>query len=213
MLYVFAGIDGSGKTTAAEMCNDYLKKRGGDSSLFAWNFFKNDQLQKEALKDLMKGNTDSSQRSEALTYINWHSSELKKLWNKEIKKVLDKGDDVVFDRYIYTPLVRGSLHGVNDVFISNKYDFLPKPDFVFYLDIDPIDACKRITKVRELGFWEMGGEMFINLKPEERFCKFQTLCRLMYQKYLPNNTIIIDGSQDVDFLRKVIEEFLTNKQK
>ncbi|WP_329161487.1 AAA family ATPase [Streptomyces anulatus] len=145
-LIAFEGIDGSGKTTAANLLIERLNSHGVGASLHL-----NRSLGpvRDALDTLAREDghhdrfdmfgSDSAQFMGAL--LKWREL-------LDIAPLLDQENHVVVvDRYIYTHLALALAHKTtNDSLLRRLFGVFPSPDLVFFVDVDPGVAADRVRE-------------------------------------------------------------------
>lgn len=194
---VFEGIEGSGKTVQTKAFCGHLSMQRKDVMMTEqpWEGDSIGKFIREELKD--KTEMISAVTLQFLFIAN-RSNHLEKLIEPGIKA----GKTVVSDRYWMSTAAYGSaLAGRPEVspeyFLSLHSIFL-KPDIVFFIDVDPKTAFKRIN--------ERGGK-------RERFDKLDTLV-LLRERYKELERsygglwITINGNKKVeDVTAQVIKEY------
>jgi dTMP kinase len=145
--FVIEGIDGSGKTYQSEAFANMLRKQKVDVVLTEepWYTDRTGKMIKEALHD-QKESLDISTLQ--LLYIANRSNHVENV----IKPALDEGKTVVCSRYWMSTVVYGIAFG-NDPNLNMEYyirinEIFPKPTAVFYIDVNPQEAYRRITSER-----------------------------------------------------------------
>ncbi len=183
VLIVFEGIDGSGKSTQAEILLKRLQTKGIDVVYFRepsqgeWGR----KIKKKAL------HPDSLTPEEELDLF---LKDRRENVEKNLKPALKKKTVVILDRYYYSTIAYQGAKGIDEELIArmNK-EFIVEPDLVFIFDIDPHKGLERIenrkkkdrlferedylVKVREV-FRSFRGERFIHidaLKSKEEISK------------------------------------------
>jgi len=136
----FEGLDGSGKTTQAELLAKHLEEAGRE--VVATREPGGTELG-EKVRELILGDSDISPWAEAALFAAARAQ----LVDSVIKPALERGADVVCDRYLdsslaYQGLARGL--GVDRVLALN-IDAIRGilPDVTFLLLIDPDEAARR----------------------------------------------------------------------
>lgn len=140
MFVTFEGLDGSGKTTQAELLSGYLEGQGRE--VVATREPGGTELG-ERVRELLLGGTPVSSWAEAALFAAARAE----LAERVIRPGLDRGADVVCDRYLdsslaYQGIARGlGLERVLELNRSVLGDLLP--DRTFVLLLDPAAAAAR----------------------------------------------------------------------
>lgn len=190
---VFDSLDGAGNSSQVKLLADYLNKIG-----------KKTHITKEPTSGLIGGLIKSQ-----LTH-DWKSSQvcLQLLFSadrayhleKEIMPLLERGINVISDRYFFSTMAYGNLE-VKDldwlIEINKKFIL---PDLTFFLKVSPKTCIERIKRDRfEITLFEK----------EKVLAKVWKNYEILAKKF--KNVFIIDGEKEI---KKVHEEILkiTKKQ-
>jgi len=183
ILIVFEGIDGSGKSTQAEILLERLQEEDFDVVYFRepskgkWGR----KIKKKAL------HPDSLTPEEELDLF---LKDRRENVEKNLKPALKKKRVVILDRYYYSTIAYQGAKGIDEKLIRRmNEEFVVEPDLVFIFDIDPQKGLERIenrkkkdrlferedylVKVREI-FRSFKGEKFVHinaLKSKEEISK------------------------------------------
>jgi len=183
ILIVFEGIDGSGKSTQAEILLERLQEEDFDAVYFRepskgkWGR----KIKKKAL------HPDSLSPEEELDLFQ---KDRRENVEKNLKPALKKKRIVILDRYYYSTIAYQGAKGIDEKLIRRmNEEFVVEPDLVFIFDIDPKKGLERIenrkkkdklferedylVKVREI-FRSFKGEKFVHidaLKSKEEISK------------------------------------------
>jgi dTMP kinase len=183
ILIVFEGIDGSGKSTQAEILLEKLQEEDFDAVYFRepskgkWGR----KIKKKAL------HPDSLSPEEELDLFQ---KDRRENVEKNLKPALKKKRIVILDRYYYSNIAYQGAKGIDEKLIRRmNEEFVVEPDLVFIFDIDPKKGLERIenrkkkdklferedylAKVREI-FRSFKGEKFVHidaLKSKEEISK------------------------------------------
>jgi dTMP kinase len=172
ILIVFEGIDGSGKSTQAEILLERLQEGDFDAVYFRepskgkWGR----KIKKKAL------HSDSLSPEEELDLFQ---KDRRENVEKNLKPALKKKRIVILDRYYYSTIAYQGAKGIDEKLIRRmNEEFIVEPDLVFIFDIDPQKGLERIenrkkkdklferedylVKVREI-FRSFKGEKFVHI--------------------------------------------------
>lgn len=140
-LFVFCGLDGSGKTTQIALLKDYLEKQGLPVHLTKQP---TDAVRKsEIFRTYMDESDHTAYDYRALSLLC--ASDRVQHTNKEIVSRLSAGEIVISDRYFYSCLANLRARGyAKDHWIYEIASFLPKPDVSFFMDVDVDTAVARV---------------------------------------------------------------------
>lgn len=192
---VFEGIEGSGKSFQANEFYRALLEKGEDSVLTTqpWTDDKIGELIREELKDK---SAPISVRTLQLLFVANRSNHVEKL----IEPSMEKGRTVISDRYWMSTVAYGGAFANDQKSDLNYYlkvnEIFPRPDVVFYIDVDPEIAYKRMAERKST---------------TERFDKIESL-KLLHQKYSELEKLYeglwvnIDGNQEKEKVSKDIME-------
>ena len=143
-LIAFCGTDGSGKTTWAKKVNSFLKDRGIESTLNHAHAYSTSQdsfgLSEEMVRKL---------RYLFRFFIPFAFADNIKTFLFQYNPIRKKRI-LICDRYFYDKLARMIYYGICGKSLAKLYlKLLPKPDIVFFLDIDPQSAWQRKQEYKE----------------------------------------------------------------
>ncbi len=139
LFIVFEGIDGSGKSTQADLLHGYCKKNDIPSILFReptggpWGKKIRAMLSGE-LKTDVKGQLELFLRDREYDVCN------------NIMPALEEGKLVILDRYYYSTAAYqgGEQYTTREIIAMNVSRGFPRPDRVYLIDIDPPTALRRV---------------------------------------------------------------------
>jgi dTMP kinase len=187
------GIDGGGKSTLAHSIEQYLSDQKKSSVVITSQCLA-DLEDVVHLQKLL-----SLPRIHPLAISLFRCAEMAQRWRGIATPALETKDVVIFDRYNLTPLVRDVLRGVPEKYVKNIYSFLPPPNLLIYLDVNPQTALNRKLEAGiPLGKWESGADLMPSIPIQQAFLNFQTRCRERYKEILPKNTIVVDANGDAN---------------
>ena len=195
----FEGIDGCGKSTQVKLLINKLKDKNISPVLIREP---GGTLISEEIRDtlLKTQNRLMSSRTEALLM----TASRAQLTKEVIIPELSKKSYIIADRFKDSTLAyQSGGRGLNIDFLIRLNNFAThdvNPDLTFFLDIDPVDAEKRINK-KSLDRIESSG------------IKFQTKVRKSYlkiAKLFPDRIHIINGNDTIQNIHDSIWDILIN---
>ena len=100
-----------------------------------------------------------------------------------------------------------SFNGHALIFYKTFFDFAPKPDLVFYLDV-PIDVLtSRINSESDFDYYESGRDIGLSTDFYESFKLYQNKILDEYGKMIDEYGFIkVDGTDTVDNIHEVIKK-------
>ena len=198
-LITFEGIDGSGKTTQADLLHKRLLSSGRTAHIFREP---GGTAIGENIRSILLDTSFSemSPHTELFLYLAARSQITAEL----IKPALDRGEDVILDRYIdSTTAYQGYARGLGieemirlNLIATNGL----MPDITFIIDCEPELALKRINTEPDrlesegIAFMRMVREGFIKLRDYDR-----------------ERIIICDGNRRINEIEKDVLFHLRNK--
>jgi len=191
ILVAIEGIDGSGKTTHAELLKDALQKDGYSVTLLheptegKWG--------KKIAELVIEGLDNISPKTEFELFCKDRMEDVK----NNIKPALERKNIVVMDRYYFSNIAYQGAKGLDPDFIEKENMFAPRPDLVVILDLPPETAISRIkNRASKPNLFER----------EKYLTKVRAIFRLRFSKR--SYVKILDGEQPIDFVSDKIREFL-----
>jgi len=142
-LIAIEGIDQSGKRTQATLLARRLIQKGYRTSVFDFPDYRT-PLGRE-LRAYLAGRNRLDFHAVHLLYAanKWERA-------REIDYEIDRGRNIIVNRYSPSNLAYGVAHGLPLDWLRSLEDGLPKPDVVFVLDITPRTSFRRKTKKRDV---------------------------------------------------------------
>ena len=188
LFIVIEGIDGSGKTTQIELLKDNFKKR----ELKALDTHEpSDGPVGMLIQNIMKGRLQTDPSTLATLFTADRLDHINNPING-IKKRLKEGYNVICSRYYFSNYAFQSEYVPIKwlIDINSLCKSYIKPDIIFYLNVDPVECNKRITKGR------VDIEMYENL---EKLTKTHNAFLQHFEEYGHDENIhIIDGNQSLE---------------
>ena len=187
LLIVIEGTDGSGKSTQIEKLRRWIEDKSYGCMVSEW---KTSRLIANVIDDAKDRNLLN-----ATTFSLLYAADFADRLENTIIPALDSGFVVLLDRYTYTAFARDVVRGLNMDWVKKLYDYAPKPDLVFYLDM-PIDILlKRVIGTTGLDYWESGRDIGLSTDFYESFKIYQAKCLEEYNKMKDEyNFVSIDGT-------------------
>ena len=148
MFITFEGIDGSGKSTQAELLADWLREQG--RTVLATREPGGTPVG-EAVRNLVLHGDDVSPWAEAALFAAARAEHVE----SAIRPALERGEDVVCDRYLdssvaYQGIARGLGRGaVRDLNLTVTSELLPERTFLVL--VAPEEARRRAERPRATG--------------------------------------------------------------
>ena len=174
---VIEGIDGSGKTT---LCETIFNTRLGKTDKIRMFSEPTNYETGIKLRKFLSGSLELPPEEELQLFIDDRKESVK----RNIRPCLDSGIDVILDRYYYSTAAyqANTSRTPEEILNQNLKEEFPVPDYLFFIEIDPRIALKRISSRSE------------NLDRFETIEKLETIYK-NYQKVLPPNTIRLEGEK------------------
>jgi dTMP kinase len=197
MFVTFEGLDGSGKTTQAELLRDWLVQEGGD--VVATREPGGTPLG-ERVRELLLDGDPIAPWSEAALFAAARAE----LVDRVIGPALAEGADVVCDRYLDSSLAyQGVARGLGvERVLSLNIDAIRGilPDVTFLLMVDVDEARRRSSAARDR--IEREGDAFLSLVDNG----FRQLAALF-----PQRIVAIEGVRPVHDVAKEIREHVRER--
>jgi dTMP kinase len=168
------GIDGSGKTTIANLLYNELSKKYNKIILMKEPYDKD--LSKKIKEIILKEHEKNLDYGYLLALLFTADRSIK---NIDLKKYLNEGYIIISDRSIYSSFSYQILYeGIDIEWLKCISKYIIKPDITFVLDVDPKIAMERInsrgkslTSYENIEFLRKVRENFLKLKeifPEDK---------------------------------------------
>ena len=182
-LITFCGLDGSGKTTQINRLMSYLREKG--YVVFITKQPTEFVRKSEIFRNYMDTDNHNNFDYRALSLLC--AADRVQHSNRIIAEKLKEGYIVISDRYFYSCLANLKARGYeNDMWIYDIAQFIPMPDFSFFMDIEVETAIKRVrSRINEK-------ERFIDIP-------LQYKLREQYIKICNENSGILISSTEDEF--------------
>ena len=184
---VFEGLDGSGKSTQISLLEKKLKAEGRKVAITAEP---TQSVTGGALRDALSGNYERSQAELAAMFLAdriFHNVNK----NTGIRAALEKGFDVICDRYYYSSFAYQGMDCGLDWVMKMNLDCpeIMKPDVCIFLDLDAEGSKRRIDTNRA------AAEIF---EQEETLKAVRSKFFEVFELLEDENIRIIDASRSID---------------
>src|SRR5271154_3972480 len=130
-LIVIEGTDGVGRSTQAELLQNWLAVEGYGAILTEWKS-----------SELIFRVIDKAKSKNALNTITFsllYATDLADRLHNLILPALRAGLTVIADRYYYTAFARDVVRGADPAWVRKLYGFAVEPDLIFYLKM-PLES-------------------------------------------------------------------------
>ncbi|HOO71082.1 MAG TPA: dTMP kinase [Spirochaetota bacterium] len=192
LFILFEGIDGSGKTTQADMLARHLESmsfrvtRLAEPTQGEWG---------RKIRGMLKGGIAPDPEEQLRLFLMDRQDDVE----SNLNPAFQRGDIVVMDRYYYSNAAYQGAAGIDPQLIidENRKRNFPEPDRIYFIDIPADVAMKRIML-------RSGGKNF------ELFEKkaFLESVREIFLSILKSRAVIIDGSKREDVIfGEIMEDF------
>jgi len=142
-LFVFEGIDGSGKTTQMHRAAETLRARG--LSVVELVEPTKGRFGRQIRMLSREGGRRASPELELELFIRDRMEDVE----QNIRPALDRGDIVLLDRYFYSTMAYQGALGLDPEAIRRRNEaFAPLPDMVLYFRVGVDEALRRIERQR-----------------------------------------------------------------
>jgi len=194
LFIVFEGIDGSGKSTQAEMLFNYFKDNN-KQAVKLYEPSEGDWGRK--IRAFLHGGDDFPVDEQLDLFILDRKDDVE----KNIKPALKNNKIIIMDRYYYSNAAYQGSAGYEPGYIieENKKNNFPEPDRVYFMDIDAEEAIKRITNRNS----EDSRDIF-----EKK--AFLEKVREIYLSLSDSKFLVIDGNLSRDKIFDIIKTDIKN---
>lgn len=145
---VFEGCDGAGKTTQIELLTNYLLSIGYNVNNLV--FPDRTTITGQIINNYLSKNKETNEKIDNDTlHMLFSANRYEK--KQFIENILQNKpyEYILCDRYIYSGIAYSHATGCEYDFCKSIDKFLPIPDYVIYLDLNPEIALKRGDKGQE----------------------------------------------------------------
>lgn len=189
IILAFEGLDKAGKRSQADLLYQALLERG--FKVEKSGFHRYDTPTGQLIRRFLDGEYQPGQL--AMECIMTADKYAQREW---ILSLAETTDVLILDRYVLSQCVYSMANGINIEFTSSLLQYLPEPDFHFYLDIDPETSMER------------KGEHGDNDKYESNHALLETVqeyyLKYMYVDVHLQKGLILDGNQSPEDIHQLI---------
>jgi dTMP kinase len=199
-LIVLEGTDGVGRSTQAELLQNWLAVEGYGVTVTEWKS-----------SELISRVIDKAKSKNALNTITFsllYATDLADRLHNIILPALRAGLIVIADRYYYTAFARDVVRGADPAWIRKIYGFAVEPDMIFYLKM-PLEPLLRriITNRGGLDFYESGRDIGISTDLYQSFKLYQAKILEEYDHMVDEyNFQVFPADEPVDTVQKVLRQ-------
>jgi len=165
-LIVVEGIDGSGKSTQAQLLQQWLRANHVPVFFTEWNS-----------SQLVKATTKRGKKKNLLTPTTFsllHATDFADRLSYQVLPPLKAGMVVIADRYAYTAFARDAARGVAPQWVRDAYRFAIRPDIAFYFRVPISVSLQRLLGARaKIKYYEAGMDTGLSNDPIRCFELFQ----------------------------------------
>lgn len=167
MLVVFEGPDAVGKNEMSTRLTEEINKSGRSATRISFpryetllgktilRHLKNEISLREPEEPFSRAPEDALMFQCMMVADKYHAA-------SEISKLLARGVDVVCDRYWQSAYAFGGSDGLDEQWLLDIHDMMPKPDLNILLTLSPEEALKRRPKLRDR--YEMDRETQVKVR-------------------------------------------------
>jgi len=197
-LIVLEGTDGVGRSTQADLLQNWLAVEGYGVIVTEW---KSSQLISRVIDKAKSKNALNT-----ITFSLLYATDLADRLHNIILPALRAGLIVIADRYYYTAFARDVVRGADPSWVRKLYGFAIEPDLVFYLKM-PLELLLRriITTRGGLDFYESGRDIGMSTDLYQSFKLYQSQILLEYERMVDEYQFKAVAADDpIDTVQKTL---------
>ncbi len=201
-LIVVEGIDGSGKSTQAQLLQKWLASSGVPVFFTEWNS-----------SPLVKKATKMGKKKDLLTPTTFsllHATDFADRYTYQILPPLKAGMVVIADRYSYTAFARDTARGVDAQWVREVYSFAIRPDVAFYFKVPIQTSINRILNARKkIKYYEAGMDVGLSRNVQESFYLFQSRVLDEYDRMSEEFAFhVMDAELPIDVMQRQVRRIV-----
>ncbi len=199
-LFVFEGLDGSGKSTQAALLAKWLAAQGYRVFQTEWNS-----------SELVSNTIRRGKKKGLLTPTTFsllHATDFADRFDRRILPPLRAGYVVVCDRYSFTAFVRDSARGCDPEWVRTIYSFAPPPDVAFYFRVPVrVTLQRKIASRLKINYYEAGMDMGLSDDLHDSYERFQGRLKREYDRIaVQDRMTVIDSTRPVEKIQAELRE-------
>ncbi len=189
LFIVFEGIDGSGKSTQAELLCDYFRLNEIPAVSFAEP---SEGVWGKKIRNILEDKNMPYAEEMLRLFILDREDDV----SKNILPNINNSISVILDRYYYSNAAYQGAMGLSpEKILQDNREKFPEPHRIYFIDLDPRIAIERISGRNKRG----GKELFEKIS-------FLSKVREIYMSICNDRFKIIDGSNSVDDIFHIIKQ-------
>jgi dTMP kinase len=199
-LFVFEGLDGSGKSTQAALLAKWLAARGYRVFRTEWN---SSELVSNTIRRGKKKNLLTP-----TTFSLLHATDFADRFDRNILPPLRAGYVVVCDRYSYTAFVRDAARGCDPAWVRTIYSFAPTPDIAFYFRVPvAVTLQRKIASRLKINYYEAGMDLGLSDDLHESYERFQGTLKSEYERIAVSDRMtVVDSTRPVESIQRDLRQ-------
>ncbi len=204
-LIVVEGIDGSGKSTQAQLLRQWLEANNVPVFFTEWN---SSELVKTATKRGKKKNLLTP-----TTFSLLHATDFADRLSYQVIPPLKAGMVVIADRYTYTAFARDAARGVAREWVRDEYAFGIRPDLALYFRVPISVSLQRLLGARaKIKYYEAGMDTGLSNDPVRCFELFQQKVLDEYDEMTDEfGLTVIDATKPITQQQLQVREMVLEK--
>jgi len=201
-LIVVEGVDGSGKSTQAQLIGKWLESQGFSTVFTEWK-------SAPQLQPLFKKIWKEDIRINPYTFSYALAADFYQRMEKIVIPALKIGQIVISDRWSFTGIVRDTSRGLPREDVENIYRYAIKPDVALYFDVPPEVAVKRKTNIPR--YYESGSDLGLPYDRQKNFEIFESKQIATYRKLANEGAIsLVDGNGPIPLVSPKARNIVKN---
>jgi dTMP kinase len=193
-------LDGSGKSTQANLLRKWLASRGYRVFFTEWN-------SSELVSDIIRRGKKRNLLTPT-TFSLLHATDFADRYERHILPPLQAGYIVICDRYVYTAFARDVARGCDENWVRNLYTFAVPPDRAFYFRVPVETALKRKEASRQkISYYEAGMDLHLDDEVKASYLKFQGMLKREYERLAEHEGFqVVNSEQAIETLQSEVRK-------